>query len=335
MSPSSKSEGIDGTSNEINSSKKNSGDKNGVVANDRETMTVTLRDLADHLLLSALWGASFLFMRVAAPEFGPFPLMGLRCLIGAITLIALLWWTGGLSRLAKYHWTGMAVGVLNSAIPFVLLAYAALSIGSGMLSVINSLVPVWGAVIGWLWLGNSLTRWQISGLVIGLFGVVVLVSAGSQSLSIDSTRGIVAILAGIAATVFYGFAANFAKRFLTNPDPMANATNSQIGATVVLLLPTVLLWPDNPVSLTAWLSVITLGVFSTGFAYVLFFRLVERIGASGAVTVVFVVPLFAASFGALLLDEVISSPMVVAGILIILGSALSLQLIPRKMPSSP
>lgn len=315
------------------SSDTSNADRKSASTHSGTTNSVTLRDLADHILLSALWGASFLFMRVAVPEFGPFPLMGLRCLIGATTLLGLLWWTGGLSRLVKHQWTAMAVGVLNSAIPFVLLGYAALSIGSGMLSVINSLVPVWGAVIGWLWLGNSLTRWQMLGLFIGFLGVAVLIGAGSQSLSIDSVHGIVAIAAGIAATIFYGFAANFAKHFLNNPDPIANATNSQIGATAVLLLPTVLLWPKTPISLTAWLSVLALGVFSTGLAYVLFFRLVERIGASGAVTVVFVVPLFAASFGALLLDEVISLPMVVAGIFIIIGSALSLQLIPRKKSS--
>ena len=296
-----------------------------------ENNPVGLRDLADHLLLSALWGASFLFMRIAAPEFGPFPLMGLRCLIGAVTLIGLMWWADGLPRLANCRWRGMAVGVMNSAIPFVLLAFAALSIGSGRLSVINSLVPFWGALIGWLWLRNSLTRWQMLGLVIGFVGVAVLVSsAGNQSLSVNRVRGLVAIACGISATICYGFAANFAKRYLTNSDAMANATNSQIGASIVLLLPTVFLWPNNPVSLNSWLSVLALGFFCTGLAYVLFFRLVERIGASGAVTVVFVVPLFAASLGALLLDEVISVPMVVAAAFIIIGSALSLQLFPKQ-----
>ena len=291
---------------------------------------VTARDLADHILLSALWGGSFLFMRVAVPEFGPFPLMGLRCLIGALTLLALLWWTGGVSRLARQQWSGMAVGVLNSAIPFVLLAYAALSISSGMLSVINSMVPFWGALIGWLWLGSSLTRWQMVGLVVSFIGVAVLVGGGTKSLSVNSVHGLMAIAAGIAATIFYGFSANFTKRFLDGSDAVANATNSQIGAAAVLLLPTILLWPDTKISQTAWLSIFALGFFCTGLAYILFFRLVTRIGASGAVTVVFVVPLFAASLGALLLDEVISLPMVVAAVFIIVGSALSLQLIPRK-----
>lgn len=293
------------------------------------TNRVTLRDLADHMMLSALWGGSFLFMRVAAPEFGPIPLIGLRCLIGALTLLALLAWAGGLSRIVTSPWKAMVVGVINSAIPFVLLAFAALTITSGMLSVINSLVPFWGALIGWIWLKNSLTRWQMSGLLIGFFGVAVLVSTGSQSLSVSSAQGLLAIAAGIAATISYGFAANFAKRFLNNSDPLANAANSQIGATAVLLMPAVVLWPETSVSLTGWLSVVALGFFCTGLAYILFFRLVESIGASGAVTVVFVVPLFATSFGALLLDEVITLPMVVAGILIVIGSALSLQLIPK------
>ncbi len=281
-------------------------------------------------MLSALWGASFLFMRIAAPEFGPAALMGLRCGIGAITLLVLLSFAGSLAHLPEKRWAGMGIGVLNSAIPFVLLAYAALTISSGVLSIINALAPFWGAFIGWLWLRSSLTGWQVVGLVVGFLGVALLIGSGSKSLAVDSAAGILALLAGILSTVFYGFSANFAKKYLHNTKPLVNAANSQIGAASVLIIPTVLLWPSQPISLTAWLSLIALGVLSTGYAYVLYFRLIEKIGASRAITVVFVVPLFAVAFGWLFLSESISAVMIVAGSVIMLGSALSLKLLPIK-----
>jgi len=295
-----------------------------------ESRSLTAGDLMDHLLLSALWGASFLFMRVAVPEFGPFALMGVRCMIGAVGLLVLLWWVGDLGKLGERRGVGMTIGVLNSAIPFVLLAYAALVIGSGLLSIINAMAPFWGAVIGWLWLRLPLTRWQLLGLLLGFIGVALLVISAGR-LDVESSTGIAAVVAGVLATVFYGFSANFAKQYLQNTNPLVNATNSQLGASVVLLVPTVIFWPATAVSGLAWGSVIALGVFCTALAYVLFFRLIEKIGASRAITVVFVVPLFAVAFGAIFLNESIGIPMVLSGCVIVLGSALALKLLPRRL----
>jgi len=145
---------------------------------------IAARDLFDHVLLSILWGASFLFMRIAVPEFGPWPLMGLRCLIGAITLVALLVWYREIKRIGDNFVLGMGMGVLNSAIPFVLLAYAALAVSSGLLSIINAMAPFWGALFGWLWLRSPLTRWQALGLVLGFAGVVVLMITSTNSLQV-------------------------------------------------------------------------------------------------------------------------------------------------------
>jgi len=134
----------------------------------------------------------------------------------------------------------------------------------------------------------------------------------------------------VLATIFYGYAVNFAKRYLPNSNALVNATNSQIGAALALAVPTVLWWPIEPVSTLAWFSVVTLGVFCTGLAYVLYFRLIHRIGASRAITVVFVIPIFATLFGVVFLQETLSISMVVSGLIIMLGSAFSLQLLPRK-----
>lgn len=295
-----------------------------------EFKPVALSDLLDHLMLSALWGASFLFMRIAAPEFGAFALVGIRCSIGALTLLGLLWWYGKLKKLNVKMTEGMTVGVLNSAIPFVLLAYASISVASGLLSIVNALVPFWSAFIGWLWLRSSLTHWQSLGLFIGFLGVGLLVMTGSNGVNMGSQKILIPIAAGILATVFYGVAANFAKKFLPNTDPLVNATNSQIGATILLIVPMIIWWPAQPVSFTAWFSAIALGVFCTGLAYVLFFRLIDNIGAPLAVTVVFVVPLFAVFFGAVFLHEPVTITMLFAGLVIVLGSSLALQIIPKR-----
>ncbi len=295
--------------------------------------SVTLRDVVDYVLLSILWGASFLFMRVAAPEFGPFALMGLRCFIGAVTLVALLCWFGQLKRLNEKQTTGMVVGILNSAIPFVLLGYAALFMASGTLSIINATAPFWSALIGWIWLKDVLTRWQLVGLLVGFLGVVVLMIAQSKSAAIGGIHGVIVVGAGLLATAFYGLSANVAKRHLQNTLPLVNAANSQLGASLVLILPTILLWPSQPIDGSVWLSVVCLGVFSTGVAYLLYFRLIGRIGAAKAVTVVFVIPLVAVLLGWLVLSETVYFSTIVAGVIIIAGSTLSLQLLPRKASS--
>jgi drug/metabolite transporter (DMT)-like permease len=294
---------------------------------------VTLRDTVDYVLLSLLWGASFLFMRIAAPEFGPFPLMGLRCLIGAVTLLGLLWWYGQLNRLTEKQATGMIIGVLNSAIPFVLLGFAALSMASGSLSIINASAPFWSALIGWLWLKDALTRWQMVGLLLGFLGVVVLMLTQSSSAAVGGLHEVLVVGAGLLATAFYGLSANAAKRYLQNTQPLVNAANSQIGATLVLIVPTILLWPSQPIGSTVWIAVVCLGVFSTGIAYLLYFRLIGRIGAAKAVTVVFVIPLVAVLLGWLVLAETVYFSTIVAGVIIIGGSTLSLQLLPRKTSS--
>lgn len=133
------------------------------------------RDLLDLLALAAVWGGSFLFMRVAVPEFGPAALMELRVGLAALFLLPLALWRGKPALIAR-HWKAiLVVGTLNSALPFLLYAYAAQSLGAGFLSVANAVTPVWGAVIGWLWLGDRLPRMRALGLLISLSGIIVLV----------------------------------------------------------------------------------------------------------------------------------------------------------------
>lgn len=283
------------------------------------------RDTAAFLALAAIWGASFLFMRVAAPLFGPVPLMLLRCAVGTATLVPLLLLFGVPAHLRANAGHIAVVGVLNSAVPFVLLGYATLALSAGVASIMNSLAPLWGAGIAFAWLGDRLTRLQLLGLACGVAGVAVLAGAdGDATGSRDAATVALPFAAALAATAFYGLGANYARRFLQGVDPLALATGSQLSATTFLLLPGLLLWPaDAAPGTLGWLCVIALGTVCTGLAYLLFFRLIGSVGATRTISVTFVIPVFGVAWGAWLLGERVDGGTLTGGAIIVLGTALT------------
>ncbi|HSI60619.1 MAG TPA: DMT family transporter [Ideonella sp.] len=281
------------------------------------------RDLTDLLLLAALWGASFLFMRMGAAEFGPFALAGLRVIGATAFLLPLLLWRGEGALLLK-HWKPLlVVGIANSAIPFLCFSYAALAITGGLSSIFNATTPLWGALIAWLWLKDKPNRGRLLGLVIGFGGVLWL--AWNKASFKAGTAGVssgLAVLACIVATLLYGFAANYTKRYLTGVPSLALATGSQLAASVLLVIPMATHWPATPPGAAAWGAVVALALLCTGVAYVLYFRLIANIGASNAITVTFLIPAFAVLWGALLLHEAVTSTMVIACVVILIGTSL-------------
>jgi drug/metabolite transporter (DMT)-like permease len=278
------------------------------------------RDIIDLLVLAALWGGSFLFMRVAAPEFGPVPLIGLRVAIASAFLLPLLCYSGRLSNMLQVGSPLLLVGLLNSALPFCLFAFATLSLAAGFTAVINASVPMFTAVIGVLWLHEKLSLVAVLGLLVGLGGVVLLVW---DKLNF-STGGLGwAVLAGVLGSLSYAVAANYTKVKLVGVGSLELAAGSQLTASLLLVLPCVLLWPRQAVSASAWMAVITMGVASTGVAYILFFRLIARLGPARAVMVTYLVPVFGMIFGAVFLAEVITLEMGVGCFFILLGTALA------------
>jgi drug/metabolite transporter (DMT)-like permease len=285
---------------------------------------VKQRDLVDLLLLAAIWGASFLFMRVAAPHFGAFPLVFVRVALASLVLLPLLAWQGQGAAL-KQHWRAIAVvGLLNSALPFALFTLAALAINAGLSSIFNATTPLWTAIIAWWWLGDRPAPARALGLAIG-FGGVLALAAGKASLQAGE-HGIspaLAIAACLVATAFYGVAANATKQYLTGVPSLALATGSQLSAAVLVALPAWWAWPDvNPPAL-AWGAAVLLAVVCSGVAYVLYFRLIARIGPSGAASVTFLIPLFAVAWGWLFLGEQPTLGMALGGAVILFGTALS------------
>ena len=285
-------------------------------------------DVGELLLLAALWGASFLFMRVAAPEFGPAALVAVRFGLAAVVLLPIVAWRGQWAAM-WHHWRPIAiVGILNSALPFLLYSYAALSITAGLASIFNAASPLFAAVIAWLWLGDRLTPPRVAGLAIGFAGVVGL---AWEKASFTAGGSALAIAACLGATFCYGLGANYTKRALQTVPSIAVAGGSQLAAGLLIALPALWWWPAEVPSSTAWLAAIALAVPCTGFAYLLYFRLIARVGPGNAIAVTFLIPGFAVAWGAWFLDETIGIETLAGCAVILLGTALATGVIgPRK-----
>lgn len=286
------------------------------------------------MLLGAIWGASFLFTRLGAAEFGALPTAGLRVGIAALFLLPLLLLRGQRQTLSK-HWKKIfLLGMLNSGIPFALYAYALLSISTGLSSLLNATVPLFGALVAWLWLKDRPHGMKILGLLIGFVGVAMLAwgKASFKPNAAGLTTGW-AVLACLGACLCYGISASFTKRYLGGVPSLVIASGSQLGATIGLALPTLWLWPSQTPSTTAWLALLAVGVLCTGVAYVLFFRLIDKVGAAGSLTVTFLIPVFAVFYGVVFLGESVTAWMLLCGAVILLGTALSMGLLKLFNPA--
>ena len=280
------------------------------------------RDLLELLLLAALWGGSFLFTRIGAANFGPLALAALRVTIAAAVLLPLLLWRAEWAVLRR-HWRPIAaVGIVNSALPFLAFAYAALSINAGLASIFNATSPLWAAVIAWAWLGDRLTPSRVTGLAIGFAGVLWL-AWDKASFKPGAEAVGFAVLACLGAALLYGLGASMSKRWLGGVAPMAVATGSQLSATALLLPLGLMAWPTQPLPASAWAGVMALGVFCTGLAYLLYFRLIAHVGPANAIAVTFLIPLFAVLWGGLFLGEQLTPTMLGGGALILLGTSLA------------
>ena len=284
----------------------------------------TQRWQTEFLVLAMIWGASFLFMRTAAIEFGALLTAGLRVGIAALFLLPLLLLRGQ-GPVLRAHWKPVfLIGVFNSALPFALYSFAVQHITTGLSSILNATVPLFGAMVAWVWLGDKPTLSRAMGLGIGFLGVLLL-AAGEASFK-PNASGIAplwAVAACLLATLSYGVSANFAKRFIPHVPPLATATGSQMGATLALLVPSLLTIPSDSPSLQAWGALVVVGVVSTGVAYILYFRLIDQTGPARALTVTFLVPVFAIAYGVVLLDEHITPWMILCGLVIVIGTGLA------------
>ena len=278
------------------------------------------RDLLDLTLLAALWGGSFLFMRYAVPDFGVVPLIWLRVALASVCLLPLLLLKRQFGALRQQAGALTVMSLFNSGLPFLLIAWATLSITAGLASIMNAMTPVFTALIGALWLGDRLDGRRSLGLLLGLAGVALLAADKADFRPGGSGWAIVAML---LATACYGFAANHTRRYLQGVPALVNATGTQLVSALVLLPPALWSWPERMPGLGPWLAALVLGVACSALAYVLFFRLIARVGASRAVTVTFLVPVFGTLWGALFLGEPVTASMLAGGAVVLLGTGLA------------
>ncbi|HEX7115585.1 MAG TPA: DMT family transporter [Steroidobacter sp.] len=267
--------------------------------------------------LGAIWGASFLFMRVAAPELGPFALVEVRLALGALILLPFLWQAR--TQFTRSHWLRLAgISAINSAIPFALFAWAAERAPAGIGAICNATAVMFTALIAYALYGERIGRRRAMGLLAGFVGVVVLASGKTGGASVAG-----AAIAGTVASALYGLGANLIRRYLRDLPTAAVAAATLVCASLLLAPFAVASWPSTPVRPVAWGSAALLGVLCTGFAFWLYYRLIHRIGAPRAATVTYLVPLFGVMWAWVVLGEPLTSSMGLAWALILGGVALS------------
>lgn len=275
-------------------------------------------------LLGAIWGGSFLFMRVAAADFGPLPLVEARLALGGLVLTPFLW--RARAQFTPGLWLRIAaIAAINSVVPFALFAWGAERAPAGIGAITNAMTVMFTYLVAHFFFGERIGARSLIGLTGGFVGVAILASGKTAGDGVWQ-----AALAGTAAAVCYGFGINLVRRYLTGyPSAAVAAANLITGA--LMLAPLALYsWPSRSIPPTSWASAVLLGVLCTGAAFVLYYRLITRIGAPRASTVTYLIPLFGVIWAWLILGEPLTVTMALAGALILSGVALSQQRATKK-----
>lgn len=284
-----------------------------------------IQDFAELLFLGAIWGASFMLMKWAAPEIGIFALVEIR-VVGATLLLLPLVYIKGQQQELYQNWQAMlVVGLLNTAIPFCLFNYSLLHIEAGLAAILNGTAPMFGMLVAYLYLKETIGWWGLVGVLLGFAGVVLI----SYEQSTHANTSVVPVMAILLATLCYGIAASYLKQELSHVRSFAIAGGSQFFAALVLLPLALMNLPEATPSIGAMSSALVLAFVCTGLAYVLYFDLIAKIGASRALMVGYLVPLFGVLWGYIILNESLSSKELVGGALVLIGVMLATNIFAR------
>ena len=278
--------------------------------------------LLDALLLvalSAIWGSSFIFMRILSPVLGPVVTAAARLGIAGLFIVA-FFTVAGFRLEWRRHWKlYLLVGIVNSAVPFLLYAFAALFIPASLSVVLNSTAPMFGALFAAVWLGDRLTTRKIAGLAVGIAGVSLVTGFGAVG---GASTAVPAILACLLAASCYGFAGVFIRRKAAPVSPRAMAGASQLLAGLVLLPLIAVTPPREPITAAIGLYAAALALLCTGIAYLIYYRLLASVGPTRALTVTFLMPAFGMLWGALFLHERITAVMAAGAVVTLFGTYL-------------
>lgn len=258
-----------------------------------------LPDLLVLLVVAALWGASFLFIRVGVHDLGPVALIEARVGLAGLALLAVV---TVLRR--RPAWSDrrryLVLGTLSAAVPFTLIAAAELHITASLASILNATTPLFSLLLSVVWLGEPLTPRRLAGVLLGVLGVGVLVGLGPVTVDLPL---VLAVAASLLAALLYAAGGIYARTHFAGTPPITVATGQQLAAAVLLLVPTAFLPPARVPTAPVAGAVLALALACTALGFALFYRLVARLGPTGALTVTFLVPVFGSAWGALFLDE--------------------------------
>lgn len=284
-----------------------------------------IQDFAKLLFLGAIWGSSFMLIKWAAPEFGIFALVEVRAFGASMLLIPFVFFKRQQHDLLKYWPQLLVVGLLNTAIPFCLFNYSLLHIEAGLAAILNGTAPMFGMLVAYLFLKETIGWLGLVGVLLGFAGVVLI----SYAQAINANASVIPVLAILLATLCYGIAASYLKHSLSHVKPFAIAAGSQFFAALVLLPLALTNMPEAMPSSKALVSAVVLAFVCTGLAYVLYFDLIAKIGASRALTVGYLVPLFGVLWGYIILNESLTVRELAGGALVIIGVMLATNIFAR------
>jgi drug/metabolite transporter (DMT)-like permease len=285
-----------------------------------EGSAMSRRSGLELFLLGGVFGAAFLFMRVAAPVLGPLAVAEGRVLIASIALLAVVRMDG--IRAFVRDWRGYALlGLANVAWPFALISFAEVHLTASTASLINAATPLATALVATIWLRHRLTPGRVSGIAVGFLGVAVLVG---WSPFVASPATLVAAAASVAATVGYAVGLTYSRRRFAGQPPLTVAFGQLVGATLLLAPGALLTVPRQIPPVDTIAAVVGLGLLCTAVGWPLLFRLVAAIGPTASSTVTFLVPVFGLAWGTLFLGERLSSGTFLGAALILISVVLVL-----------
>ncbi len=280
---------------------------------------MSLRNIVTMIFLGAAWGSSFLFMKIAVPEMGPFAMVEARVAFGALALsVFALVLRKSLPR-GRQWLPCIMIGLFYTAIPLLLWAYAARTLGASLLSIINATAPLFGALVTLLWLRERMRARGLAGLALGFAGVALLV--GGEGIE-NARAEALPIAAALAASLMYGVMANYQDTIKDAVNPFSNVLGSLWVASIALMPVVVLSPPPAMPGWPAWGAVATLGIVCTAIAYHAYFGLIDELGPASALTVAYLIPVFGTLWGVLFLGERIGVHMIVGAAMIVAGIAL-------------
>lgn len=285
-----------------------------------------LQDTLKLVLLAAIWGGSFIFMHVISPVLGAIITTNLRLLIAGIVLLIYFFFSNISVDWQKNWKEYLVVGIINSALPFSLYAYAVLHIPASYAVVLNTTTPLFAATFAWIWLGEPMTLKKVGGFIIAALGVALVVDIGSSTIVGDV---VLSILACLGATTCYALAGVYIKKFANQVKPLGMAAGSQLFAAFVLFPISATQEITGVVNINIILNLLGLALLSSALAYVIFYQLIAKVGPTRTLSVAYLMPIFGMLWANLFLGEVITWKMLAGAALVIVGVWLVVQKISK------